>query len=202
MYEDPVDLIDDLSNAEILQLCGHSPPSKKVLDIIKREEENGGLDILRDEAYAKYWQRILELSPILDEEAITTLLSLPDSATAKSVLGDAAILNKLPPQHVETVLAHTSHCEWTHKQVLARHILSCFSKRNTNATSELICFEKMISSLIDLKVTWAILDILSSLTYDELLVVLTRTQNPTILNKGNRHRIKEAIQKEFKIKRN
>lgn len=198
MHEESSDLIDDLTNAEILQLCGLSPVEGKILDIIKREEEKGSLEILRDEAYAKYWQRRLETVTALDEEAVLILLGLPEFASARSVLGDAVILNKLSPKHVDTVIANTSPHEWTHRQVLARRMLDRFSNRDFDAGNAKEDFRKTISDLIGLKTTWAILDILPSLTCRELTDVLARMQDPKILNKHNRHLVREAIQRQLK----
>jgi hypothetical protein len=195
MSDEPIYIIDYLSDTEILELCGLLPVGDKVRKIIEEEnKEEGSLDILRDEAYVGYWRRKLSEVPILDEEAVATLLKLPENASARKILGDAAMLDKLSSQDIETILAHVTPCEWIHRQVLARHTLNRFSEKRSNVGDEGTIFEETICLLIDLKTAWAILDIVPLLTHDELTTLFGRMQNKSILNRPARHEIREAIQ--------
>lgn len=189
-----------LSDDELQQIFLLSEErSARVEKLIQKEfaqacsDSVDALAVMRDEAFGLYWRRIIDTRDRLSEEDVNELLHQRLFPTAKCLLGDAIIRNKVSLALCDKVLKNSDEKSWLYLQAKAYLLLSsietCLSK-------------EALQELFTLRCDWALhrvfdrLDDVGVPLFSELL------ESNETLYKKDRNRWREKIKQRKKQFRN
>ena len=199
-------MFEDLSDDELYQLFALSPKSERIQALIDEHAE-GGTYVLRDEAFCEFWYRKIRENNQLSNENINQILKFRDLQSWQGILGDAAKLNVLDEEQCLFLLEEIFPQDWGYKAIQARLLINTIinqsnkgikcSKDDGSNQSTLRILDKLIS----LKMTWALLEIVPYLDNEALNILREMMSDKSVLNRANRHFVREKIDKEIKERR-
>jgi len=188
-------MFNELNNQELEQIYTLANITDKVKKIISQECEIDSKLVLQDHAFGEYWNRKLQVLTSLNKLEIESITKFCKFPTATGVLGEAARRGMLNKDQCDRLLKIIPENVWAFKTIKSRKLLFEFLEKSANTPSDIT---NILNQLIKFKTTWAILELLPHLNRDELLNLKERMTQKTFLNKGNRHLIRESIDKIIK----
>ncbi|MDB5032788.1 MAG: hypothetical protein JWQ98_29 [Chlorobi bacterium] len=182
MYNNPM-----LTDQE-LQLIYRSPEPDAGLVEKLSDGENLG-DHARVSAFAMYYSRRIRNGGMLMEEEVRELVEYYTiegfDGAAQSAVGDCAIFDLLTVPQCEYLLSILKDYEWARRQLLARLVL----------LDDISDIPAVVEQLIKLKSVWGILEILPTVSSGTLNAIRLRMLDTSVFNRGNRHVVREAVDK-------
>jgi hypothetical protein len=188
-------IFDQFDDTELLQLWQLAPQNERVRAAIEQASTDGDLAGLQDDAYNTYWHRRLDKCATLTDSAVAELLRASPQSAVRGVLGEAALREKLTDDQVLFLLTQLEEREWSYRQLVARSLVSSY--RLMSIQKRQFDHERYVERLLELRTTWAILELVPSLTAAQLDSLQSKLVGRDVLTKWDRHVVKERIYQEL-----
>ncbi|MEO6047856.1 MAG: hypothetical protein ABIQ57_10290 [Candidatus Kapaibacterium sp.] len=177
-----------MTDEELQSLYRSPKPDKKLVRKFSNGERLG--DHLRTSAFwvYYYYRRVCNGVMLTDDELreLVEYYYFPDTdMAAQSAMGECAKSDLLTVQQCEYMLSILKEHAWARQQILARLVLM------GDMSDKLAIVEK----LIELNAVWGVLEILPTVSAEELTAIRLRMVDSAVFSRGSRHIVREVIDK-------
>ena len=190
-------MFENLGAKELEQIFNLSVESEKVKRIINEEKDEEGVRVLQDHAFGEYWNRRLKKAKTLSDKEISYIFNHLHFPTAEGILGEAAKMGLVNIKQCADLLEKIKKNGWAFRAIQSRILLDEIIGEKLNSQKK----EKILDKFIDFRMTWAIIEAIPVLENEELKKLEKKMENSSILNRGNRHLIREKIKEIIKRKK-
>ena len=190
-------MFENLGAKELEQIFNLSVESEKVKRIIDEEKDTESIRVLQDHAFGEYWNRKLKKAKTLSDKEISYIFNYLHFPTAEGILGEAAKMGLINIKQCADLLGKIKKNGWAFRAIQSRILLDEIIGKKLNSQKK----EKILDEFIDFRMTWAIIEAIPVLENEELNKIEKKMDNSSILNRGNRHLIREKIKEIIKRKK-